>query len=222
MKRVHLVLTSLSLLVLSALASAGEEDFVKLFDGGDLSAWHHEGADGIQTENITGYVVEDGILRCGPGGKYLLTPDKYEDFVFRLDYRLPEGGNNGVGIRTTIPGNPAFDGMEIQLLDDTAEKYNALADYQYNGSVYGILPAKRGHLKPLGEWNEMEITAIGSKVKVVLNGTTIVDGDIVEATKNGPLDKREHPGLLNETGHIVLCGHGDPVEFRNIRVKRIK
>ncbi|MCA9041549.1 MAG: DUF1080 domain-containing protein [Planctomycetaceae bacterium] len=222
MKRVHLVLTSLTLLLFSALASAGEEGFVSLFNGQDVSGWHHLAGDKTETEGITGYVVNDGIIKCAEGGKFLFTPEKYADFVFRLEYRLPEGGNNGVGIRSSIPGNPAFDGMEIQLLDDTAEKYKALGDYQYNGSVYGVIPAERGHLNPVGEWNKMEITAIGSKIKVVLNGATIVDGDIVEATKNGILDKREHPGLFNETGHIVLCGHGDPVEFRNISVKKIK
>ncbi|MAT15011.1 MAG: glycosyl hydrolase [Planctomyces sp.] len=219
MKRLHLLFTGIILLVLSTIVKADEGEFVSLFNGKDLTGWHHTDGATVETENITGYVVDDGIVRCDKGGKFLYTPEKYKNFVFKLEYRLPPAGNNGVGIRANVPGNPAFDGMEIQLLDDTAEVYKTLEDYQYNGSVYGILPAKTGHLKPQGEWNEMEITAIGSKIKVVLNGETIVDGDIKEATKDGNPDKREHHGLHNAFGHIVLCGHGDPVEFRGMAVK---
>ncbi|MEZ6046951.1 MAG: DUF1080 domain-containing protein [Planctomycetaceae bacterium] len=219
MKRLHLLVTGLVLLALSAFLKAEEEGFVSLFNGKDLAGWHHTGGEKIETENISGYIVEEGVIRCVTGGHFLFTPEKYKNFVFRLEYRLPAGGNNGIGIRSTIPGNPAFDGMEIQLLDDTADQYKDLHDYQYNGSVYGVIPAKTGFMNPLGEWNSIEVTAKDTKIKVVLNGETIVDGDIKEATKDGIMDEREHPGLFNESGHIVLCGHGDPVEFRNIRVK---
>src|SRR3546814_7037851 len=89
------------------------------------------------------------------------------------------------------------------------------------GSVYGVIPAKRGFLKPVGEWNMEEIWIKGNKIKVTLNGAVIVEGDLAEASKNGTLDHKEHPGLKRTTGHIAFLGHGSEVHFRNIRVKRL-
>jgi hypothetical protein len=74
---------------------------------------------------------------------------------------------------------------------------------------------------PAGEWNKEEIIAKGNKIKVILNGTVILDGDIKEASKNGTMDHKEHPGLLRKTGHIGFLGHGEVVRFRNVRVKRL-
>jgi hypothetical protein len=111
--------------------------------------------------------------------------------------------------------------MEIQVLDNEAPKYKDLHVYQYHGSVYGVIPAKRGFLLPTGEWNKEEIIAKGNKIKVILNGTVILDGDIKEASKNGTMDHNKHPGLLRKTGHIGFLGHGDVVRFRNVRVKRL-
>ncbi|QDV36838.1 3-keto-disaccharide hydrolase [Tautonia plasticadhaerens] len=190
-----------------------DEGFVPLFNGEDLSGW--QGA-------TDGYAVEDGVLYCkaGSGGK-LYTGDEYEDFVLRFDFKLTPGANNGIGLRAPTEGDPAFAAMEIQILDDTAEKYSGLQPYQYHGSVYGIVPAKKGHLKPVGEWNSQEISCIGRHVTVVLNGETIVDADLDEASEGGTMDGRDHPGLERSTGYIALLGHGDRVDFRDIRVKVI-
>ncbi|MCK5467136.1 MAG: DUF1080 domain-containing protein, partial [Cyclobacteriaceae bacterium] len=108
-----------------------------------------------------------------------------------------------------------------QILDNTADIYKDLKAYQYHGSAYGIIPAKRGYLKPVGEWNEQEVILKGSHVKVILNGTVILDGDMKEASKNGAIDGKEHPGLNNEKGHIGFLGHGSVVRFRNIRIKEL-
>jgi hypothetical protein len=120
----------------------------------------------------------------------------------------------------------AYHGIEIQVLDNSADMYKSLAQYQYHGSIYGVVPAKRNaekndYLKPLGEWNYQEITATGSKIKVVLNGETIVDADISEFKTKPTLDGKEHPGLHREKGFIGFLGHNDPVEFRNIRIKTL-
>ena len=85
----------------------------------------------------------------------------------------------------------------------------------------GSSPAKRGYLRPVGEWNEEEIRIQGDKIQVTLNGTVIVDGDLAVASRNGTLDKKEHPGLTRKSGHIAFLGHGSEVHFRNIRVKRL-
>ncbi|MDR1779181.1 MAG: DUF1080 domain-containing protein, partial [Tannerella sp.] len=77
-------------------------------------------------------------------------------------------------------------------------------------------------MKPVGEWNEEEIMADGNHIKVTLNGVVIVDADLKEATKDGTVDHREHPGLFNKSGHIGFLGHGSPLKLRNIRIKTLK
>ena len=189
--------------------------FKVLFDGTNMFSWMGNTAD---------YSSEDGNLSVNPkpgkgSGGNLYTKEEFSDFVFRFEFQLTSGANNGLGIRTPLEGDAAYVGMELQILDNEAPMYKDLHVYQYHGSVYGTLPAKRGYLKPVGEWNYQEVTVKGPKIKVVLNGKVILDGDISEARKNGAADKQLHPGLLSEKGHIAFLGHGSPLKFRNIRIK---
>lgn len=205
----------------NTLTDAEKADgFQLLFDGEKLSP-------DIWQNAIDGYPVEDGVIVCKKGGN-LLTVKEFGNFVFRFEFMLPPGGNNGVGIRTESPSkDAAYHGMEIQILDNSAEKYKNLAPYQYHGSIYGIVAAKRNaekndYQKPLGQWNQEEITAVGSRIKVVLNGETIVDADLAEFKDKPTPDQKEHPGLHREKGCLGFLGHGDPVRFRNIRVKELE
>ncbi len=191
------------------------EGFIPLFDGSNLDHW---------TGNTTDYLIEDGnmVIRPGKGsGGNLYTKKEYGDFVFRFEFQLTPGANNGLGIRTPMKGDAAYEGMELQILDNTAPVYADLHEYQYHGSVYGIIPAKRGYLKPVGEWNTQEVIAHGDNIKITLNGTVILDGNLREATKNGTADGKKHPGLFNKKGHIGFLGHGSVVKFRNIRIKEL-
>lgn len=193
-----------------------KEGFHVLFDGTNLDQW---------TGNKQDYAVESGNIVLHPSkgsGGNLYTNEQFDNFVFRFEFMLTPGANNGLGIRTPLEGDAAYVGMELQILDNDAPIYEKLAIYQYHGSVYGVIPAKRGFLKPLGEWNYQEVIADGDHIKIILNGTTILDGNIREASKNGTMDKRNHPGLLNKTGHIGFLGHGSKVMFRNIRIKELK
>jgi hypothetical protein len=196
------------------LTAAEQKDgFKVLFDGTSMHQF---------MGNTQDYVVEEGNIVIYPdrGGKgNLFTKDQYSDFIFRFEFQLTPGANNGLGIRAPLEGDAAYEGMEVQILDDDADIYKDLKPYQFHGSVYGVIPAKRGYLKPLGEWNYEEVIVKGSKVKVILNGTVILDGDIKQASKNGTLDGQKHPGLSRATGHIGFLGHGSLVRFRNIRVK---
>lgn len=191
-----------------------EPEFQTLFNGENLDGW---------VGNKQSYKVEDGTIVVDPegggSGGNLYTEKEYSDFIFRFEFQLTPGANNGLGIHTPLEGDAAYVGKELQILDNTAEKYAELQPYQYHGSVYGIIPAKRGFLKPVGEWNEQEVFVQGSKIKITLNGTVIVDGDFHEASKDGTMDGKDHPGLQRTSGHIGFLGHGDVLRFRNIQIK---
>jgi hypothetical protein len=191
------------------------EGFVPLFNGRDMTGW---------TGNTEGYFAKDGVMVCDPtkAGGNVYTAEQYDNFILRFEFKLTPGANNGLAIRAPLGGDAAYKGMELQILDNTAEKYAKLQPYQYHGSVYGVVPAQRGHLRPVGQWNYEEVIAKGPHITVNLNGTTIVDANIEEASTPETMDHREHPGLKRKTGHIGFCGHGDYLEFRNIRIKELK
>jgi HEAT repeat protein len=191
------------------------EGFVSLFNGRNLDNW---------VGNKESYIAEDAMIVVKPidgsGGNFY-TEKEYEDFIFRFEFQLTPAANNGIGIRTPLTGDAAYVGMEIQVLDNTAPVYANLQPYQYHGSVYGVIPAKTGYLKPVGDWNYEEIIAKGTQIKVTLNGTVILDGDIAGPRDNGAMDHNPHPGLKNKTGHIGFLGHGSELKFRNIRIKEL-
>jgi HEAT repeat protein len=192
------------------------EGFVQLFNGRNLDGW---------IGNKTGYKIEDGAMVFDPKAgdrSNIYTAKEYSDFAFRFEFQLTPGANSGVGIRAPNSGDAAYVGMEIQVLDDTAPIYATLQPYQYHGSVYGIIPAKRGALKPVGEWNAEEIWIKGTKIRVTVNGVVTVDGDIAEASRNGTADHKDHPGLQRTAGYIGFLSHDSVVRFRNVRIKELR
>lgn len=210
-----LVLTA-ALVCVPALHSADAEvpeGFTALFNGKDLTGWKvNKGG------NMDVWGAEKGLLYVnGKGGGWLMTEKEYGDFEVRLEFKMPEKGNSGVALRSPMEGDPAYVGMEIQLLDDVWHKKNLpeLRDTQLTGSIYDVVPPSKNALKPVGEWNKIAITAKGRHVTVVLNDTKIVDADLDEHK-----DKFvKHPGLKAEKGHLGLQSHDGRVEFRNLYVK---
>ncbi|HSA95528.1 MAG TPA: DUF1080 domain-containing protein, partial [Acidobacteriota bacterium] len=197
------------------LAPAEADDgFVALFNGRDLAGWTGGG----------GYAAEDGKIVVHPerGGGNLFTEKEYADFTLRFEFKLWPAANNGLGLRAPLEGDAAYAGMEIQILEDGSPVYWGLRPYQYHGSIYGVVAAPRGVLRPAGEWNTEEVTAKGRRVTVTVNGAVIVDADIDAASANGTIDGNEHPGLKRASGHIGFLGHGSTLEFRNIRLKELK
>ncbi len=191
------------------------DGFKLLFNGRNLRRWQG---------NTKGYVVKDGTIVVEPelGKGNLYTAKEYGDFIIRFEFKLTPGANNGLGIRTPMNVNAAYQGMELQILDNTASKYKNLKPYQFHGSIYGVVPAKRGYLKPVGMWNFQEVIAKGKQITVKLNGTTIVDADIQKASRPETMDGRDHPGLKRDKGYIAFCGHGDKLAFRSLRIKTLK
>jgi hypothetical protein len=192
----------------------GEDGFQSLFNGQSLEGWI--GA----TDN---YEVAGGAIRCKAGhGGNLLSDEEFDNFVVRLEFKLPPGGNNGLAIRAPRDvDDAAYSAIELQVLDDPAPQYADLQDYQYHGSAYGLAPATRGYLRTAGEWNYQEVVVNGDRLEVHLNGFEILNVNLAEIRKT-PLDDRDHPGAARTRGHFGFAGHNDPVAFRNIRIKRLR
>ena len=197
--RTKIVIALCFLVALSESALA--EDPVALFNGKDLTGW--TGAE---------YEVKNSVLIAS--GKVLRTEKQFSNYVVEFDFLLPSGGNNGLGIHYPGEGRPSGAGMELQILDNSHPKYGKLKDSQYHGSLYKLQAAKRGALKPAGEWNHQKVTVDGAKVVVELNSTTILDANLDELAKKNP----KHKGVRRRKGHICFCGHGSAVQFRNITI----
>jgi beta-glucosidase len=192
------------------LAAAG--GWTPLFNGKDLSGWEAVGGK-------SSWQAKDGILFTeGAGGAWLSTTKEYGDFDLSLEFKIPKGGNSGVFIRAPRSGNPAFEGSEIQVLDDADEQYKDLKPYQFTGSVYSTIAATPRVTKPFGQWQKMEIHIQGQKITVTVNGTKVVDGDLSEH-----MDLvKDHPGLKRTSGFIGLQDHSSRLDYRNILIREIK
>ena len=196
------------------LASKGGNDFKSAFNGKNFEGWAGP------TNN---YSVDHGSIQCikGKGGTIYVN-DELGDFSARMEFKLPPGGNNGLAIRYPGSGDTAYVGMcELQVLDDSAKKYAKLHPTQYHGSAYGMVPAARGYQRPVGEWNFQEVTVDGSRIRVELNGTLILNADLANVEK--PMyDLGKFKGRLRKSGYFGFAGHGDAVSFRNISIRNIK
>lgn len=181
-------------------------EFRPLFNGKDLSGW--TGA---------GYKVEDGAIVCTPEGKNLATEAVFSNYILDFEFLLSPGANNGLGIHYPGVGDGAYSGMELQILDDSAEKYKDLKDYQFHGSLYTMAPAKKGALKPVGEWNKQRVKVLGADLTVILNDQEILKENLDELRDKFP----EHEGVRRRAGHIAFLGHGDKVSFRNIEILEV-
>jgi hypothetical protein len=184
---------------------------VPCFDGKSLAGWKLVGGEG------PGYVVQDGAIVCPKdGGGNLFLEKEFADFAFSVEFQTEPGGNNGIGIRAPWEGDAAYVGMEVQVLDDYDPLYAQLLPGQYCGSIYKVSPVKRGALKHAGEWNQMQIWAVGRHVKVWINGVLSNDCDLNTVTD--PAVLADHPGMLRERGHIGFLGHQSLVRFRDPKV----
>ena len=200
------------LLAFATISSAYAGEFVDLFNGKDLTNWG-----GKDKTEVAGYLVKDGTITSTPKCSILKTDEEFSDYVLKFEFKLTSGANNGLGIHYPGQGNPAYTGMEIQVLDNTHKKYANLKDYQFHGGLYTLVAAKKGHLKPVGEWNKETVTVNGPHVKVELNGVVIMEANLDELNKSHP----KHAGAKRRVGKLCFCGHGDVVSYRNLKIKKV-
>jgi len=196
---------SICLFLLPVSLAAVEPQLQKLsiFNSKDLTGWKGEG-----------YIVEDGAIVCTPEGRNLMTERLYSNYALDFEFKLPAAGNNGIGIHYPGSGDAAYAGMEVQVLDNSAEQYKTLKPYQFHGSIYTLVAAKPAPLKPVGEWNSERILVNGNDIQVTVNGEVITTAKLDELNKEFP----EHEGAKRRAGHITLCGHGDRVAFRRLSI----
>jgi hypothetical protein len=194
------------------------EGWTSLFNGKDLTGWTPTGKKEV-------WGAEDGaIFVKGGGGGWLMTDKEYKNFELKLEYKPSFHANSGVALRTPMPGeqpkgkgwDPAYIGMEIQLIDDV--NWKGLQPWQHTGSIYNVVPAAKVNPKPIGEWNTIYITAKGPKIKVVHNDEVLVDADLTDYVKE---HSAKHPGILREGGHLGFQSHDNRTDFKNIYVKTL-
>lgn len=191
-----------------------QQKFVKLYNGKDLTGWK------VKDGKIDSWKADGELLSCvKEGGGWLRSDRMYSDFRLKLEYRIPAGGNSGVGLRFPEKGDPAHVGMEVQVLDDTAPKYAKLHPAQYNGGIYFQSAAKKKAAHPPGEWNKYEITCRGPFITVILNGEKIQDVNVDEFVKG----EGDHLALADrpQVGYVGFQCHGDRVDFRNIEIQEL-
>ncbi len=185
---------------------ANEPGFRSLFNGRNLNGW-----EGVTSDASKSWRVEDGLLVCtGEKGTWLRSRERYGNFNLRFEYKLKPGGNSGIYIHVPPDGaHREGGGMEVQLLDDAAERYRQLKPGQYCGSIYLVAPATSHVSRPAGEWNTMEINCQGTSYRVIHNGVVIVDANPCK-----------FPELARRftSGYLGLQNHSEEVWFRNLRI----
>ena len=195
--------------------SAAEPGFETIFNGKNLDGWTLLGGQGA------GYRVEDGMITCRKGeGGNLFFDEELANFELRFEFKLSDGSNNGLCIRCPKQnGSLAYEGMELQIIDNPSERYKDIKTWQKHGSLYHVRAADTGALKPTGQWNEETVIVNGRRVTVIVNSTVILDVDLDSVTEPATLEK--HPGLQRDSGYIGFLGHNEPIQFRNLRLKKL-
>jgi hypothetical protein len=208
--------------VLIAQPSRADGPWKSLFDGRSLNGWSHFRESGP----IKGWTVVDGaITRTGSGGD-IVTIDQFGDFELELEWKISPGGNSGIFYRIDPAAEATYlSGPEMQVLDDDRHA-DGKSRLTSAGACYGLYAAPAGHLKPVGQWNQVRIVARGAHVEHWLNGSKLLEYELWSPEWLGKVSQGKfaaNPGYGRATrGHIAVQDHGDWVAYRNIRIREIK
>ena len=188
--------------------------FLSLFNNKDLTGWK------VYDGKPESWQFKDGAISCvAPGGGWLQSLEQYCDFELRLEYRLSAGGNSGVCLRFPGQGNPSLDGLEIQLLDDRAEKYKSVQAQQATGSLYFVAaPQVRDVARAAGEWNQCLFRCVGDQLQVTINDQRVNEIDLGQLSSKAT-DPARHPARVRSPmGSIALQSHSTRVDFRHVHI----
>jgi len=158
-------------------------------------------------EAIWSITDEDYLVCSGEPGGWISTIYEFDHFTLSLENQLEPGGNSGVYIRAPHEGRISRTGMEIQVLDDGAKKYEKLKPSQYTGSIYAVVPPAHRATKPAGQWNRLQIQCSGRQVSTWVNGRLIVSADL-----DGFEELAERP----RKGYIGFQNHRSRILYRNV------
>ena len=205
----------------SAMATPDTAGWRPLFDGTSAAAWR-----GYRSESLpAGWRVVDGTLSRVGGGGDIVTREQFADFELELEWKVQPAGNSGVMFRVTEAAEATYEtGPEMQVLDD-ARHADGQSPLTSAGSAYGLYPAPKGIVKPAGEWNQARLVVNGAHVEQWLNGTKLLEYELWSPewkAKVAASKFAEWPGYgMAKRGHIALQDHGDPVAYRNIRIRTL-
>lgn len=179
-------------------AAAG---FKPLFNGTDLTGWRYRNPNGPKTWSAQNGMLVNTIPGKDDHGTDLVSDEKFKNFQVRYEYQVPKGANSGFYLRGR---------HEIQILDDG----DGGPSISSNGSFYNHTAPAKAASKKAGEWQTVDVTLVGTKATIILNGVKIMDGVTIDRPTGGQLDNN-----VNEPGPFLLQGDHGAVAFRNVRVK---
>ncbi len=194
----------------------GQDGFTPLFNGRSLDGWQT-----IPLGKSPGrWFVREGVLSFEGGDSWIATKEKFSDFVLQLEYRAGgDDSDSGIFLRSTSEGYPSFTGMELEIRGRDASPEPGVRS---TGALYGAVAPLKVASKPPGEWNSVEVSVIGRKLQATWNGERIHDIDLddrrYDKALRGPLNDRARSGHVGMQAHLT----GQPVEFRNVRIKKLK
>ena len=228
-------LLALVLLFACTQINAQKKEWTSLFDGKTTSGWHTYGKDAVGEA----WKVIDGALMLDPtnkqgwqikGGGDIVTNESYGDFHLQLEWKISKKGNSGIIF--FVQDEPKkynyiwYTGPEMQVLDNDGHA-DAKINKHRAGNLYDLVAGVEGAVKPVGEWNLVDIINEKGTLTLKLNGvttvtTTLGDDAWKNLIKNSKFSKGESPDFGKVfTGHIGLQDHGDQVWYRNIRIQRL-
>lgn len=210
-----------------------EKGWISLFDGKTTKGWHTYG----QTSVGEAWKVADGVLYLdashkadwqSKGGGDIVSDESYDNFDLKLEWKISKNGNSGVIFY--VQDEPAkykyvwFTGPEVQVLDNDGHPDGKIIKHRA-GNLYDLVEGKEGAVKPVGEWNQMEIISNRGKLDLKLNGITVVsttygDDNWKKLIANSKFKDMPDFGKVFK-GHIALQDHGNDVWYRNIQIKKL-
>lgn len=229
-------------------AKEKSEGWKLLFDGQSTAGWHRYNSPGVigskwkvengvltfeGREHFT-YILEGRMMEMGgpdaraDGGIDIVTDQSFNDFELKLEWKISKGGNSGIFY--TVKEDPQYNeawntSPEMQVLDNAVHKDGLIYKHRA-GDLYDLIACDPVTVKPQGEWNSVRIVKEKGKVQHWLNGVKVVEYDIngsdwkemFRNSKFASLKDFASPG----TNKIGLQDHGNPVSFRNIKIKELK